>query len=90
MKKKILLWLICLSLLLSSCVCTPEYVYIDNPITVEDYPEVPEVEGLILEPTTKEDYRHNVLVLAYYTKQLKEYINIFIKKEAQDKPDASQ
>lgn len=78
--KKILLSLIFLSLL-ASC-CTPQYVYLEPDPVV--YPDLPVLEGLIVTPTTKEDYRINTTVLSFYILELKSYIELIQKKEGNE------
>ncbi len=87
MKKKILLCLIFCLLFSFSCK-TVEYITVEPEVT--EYPPVPTLPDLILNPTTKEDYRENTVLLATYVKELQNYIELIspnTKKE--EEPDST-
>jgi hypothetical protein len=79
MRKKILLLLIFCLLFSFSCKTT-EYIYLEPEVT--EYPPVPELPELILNPTTKEDYRENTVLLAMYIKELQLYIDLVTIEES--------
>lgn len=73
MKKKTRLWLILLLILflVNSCASSPTVVE-NVEETLSPMPQRP--KGLILTPTTKEDYRYNYNLVIGYAKELENWI----------------